>query len=408
MANQPEVDQVDRELLDGNSGLPPFSALVKLASRLKGRGLNINDYENLLDGTNVLEEVCTDGARYRPGRAGKHIQSAWDKADDPLGSPCDPRALTNLKREVVSSGVLSGTDLSVFLALVTLAEGDENRGSRNPVLGSVSAVVEQSGHGRRQVNDSMRRLEAAAGFHFPIREVTRYRLQSGPRKGQQTRLWFLNLGWRHPVSGVRGGVNLVSPQVRKLTSDDRLSYFRACIGNLESGKYLTTREMCNLAGLSYDNRARDALNTLYLSGAIERLDSRTRTGAKMYRWKRPDTDAEIQQAKAESAARIARVKAEHAESLLVVSRCGYDKDCPNRAPPGQRWCEEHERLRAEKTAEVGAIEPTSGKDNPPPERSLKRSKPYFGMFSDTETAVSNRWSGSYSIPDGWDDGTMMS
>jgi hypothetical protein len=139
--------------------------------------------------------------------------------------------------------------------------------------------------------------------------------------------------------------------VRRLTSADRLSYFRGCLSNIPLGEYFTTAEIARKAGLPPDNQARDALKKLYELGEVDRLDASTRTGTRSYRWGRLPTEAEAHEAKAAAAASIEAAKAKYAAELDGVTSCRF-VDCTAVAPVGQRYCDQHAPLMQPKETPV--------------------------------------------------------
>lgn len=340
MPQHPDLDEQDKQLLSGDSGKPPLSALGSFALRCMKRGWGQSEFEAAARGSHILESLCTESnGRQRPQRAESKLDNAWKWAEEKYSPTAEIKhlqSLDNLRREVAK--VLTGDDLAVMLGLIAKAERD----GHNPVIGPCRAVADLTNLTHVQVNKAMQRLEAAASPDFPIREVTRYKLRSGESKGQSTRLWTLALGWRAEAACVHGGDIPVSPSVRKLTSADRLSYFRACISNLALGEYLTTRELARKVGMS-DNQARASLNALFELGEVDRFEGRTRTGTVAYRWGRYPTEAEAADKAAAAAARLEAVLAKQAKQLAEASECRF-AECVEIAPPGQRYCREHEAL----------------------------------------------------------------
>jgi len=340
MTGQPELDEQDISLLSGESGKEPLGALGAFALRCMHKGWGMPEFAASAAGSRILESLCTDGNRYRPQRADAKLSSAWrwaEKTFSPTFEIKHQTAPANLRREVIKSGLVDGDDLAVLLGLIAKAERD----GRNPVIGPCRAVADLIDIGHMRVNRAMQRLAAAASPNFPIREVADYRLRSGSNKGSKTRLWMLNFGWRATgAQGDRGDIS-VSARVPKLTSEDRLSYFRVCIGNLPLGEFLTTAEIARKAGVPYDNKARDALKLLHEQGEVDRFEGRTRRGTTSYRWGRYPTAAEEAEAKAKASARIEAGKAKFAADLAEESTCFF-VECEDTAPAGQRYCPTHE------------------------------------------------------------------
>lgn len=347
MTGQPKLDGQDISLLSGESGKEPLGALGAFALRCMHKGWGMPEFTAAAAGSRILESLCTDGNRYRPQRADAKLSSAWrwaEKTFSPTFEIKHQTAPANLRREVIKSGLVDGDDLAVLLGLIAKAERD----GHNPVIGPCRAVADLIDNGHTRVNRAMQRLAAAASPNFPIREVADYRLRSGTNKGSKTRLWMLNFGWRATCPQVDGGDIPVSARVPKLTRKDRLSYFRTCIGNLPLGKFLTTREIARLAGVPYDNKARDALKLLHEQGEVDRINGFTSTGTKSYRWGRYPTAAE-EEAKAQRIGtledRMAAAKAREAgesECPFPTGLGRHERPCGETAPPGNWYCPQHQ------------------------------------------------------------------
>jgi hypothetical protein len=140
--------------------------------------------------------------------------------------------------------------------------------------------------------------------------------------------------------------------VPKLTREDRLSYFRRCIGNLPLWEYFTTAEMARKAGVPYDNKAREALKLLHEQGEVDMFEGKTRRGTTSYRWGRYRTTAEEAEAKAKTLARIESSKARRAAELAEESMCRF-VECEDTAPAGQRYCPPHQEAMERYEREPG-------------------------------------------------------
>jgi hypothetical protein len=345
----PELDDESRRLLSGNSGRTPLSALTAFAAWcLRHEGWDEAAFFAATDSSAILESLCTEDGRYRPQRAASKQDYAWKSANEsyqpgaPIGHPV---ALDNLRREAAK--VLAGNDLKVFLGLVDLASDPDSGG--NPVLGSVNALIARTKLGRRQVNEAAQRLQAAASADHPVRSVDMFRLTRGPSKGLQTRRWTLNLGYRAPAAGGQWGVNLVSPRMPKLSSKDKLSYFKTCIGNLAPGASLPTRDLCLRAGVPDNSRSREILNQMYLDGEVDRVDRKSPKGTWVYAWRRVPDGTDVAAARAAAAERITA-----------------DKSPKPRPVPTEEYSRGYEefaaRLREEFAAEVARL---TDRDRPP-------------------------------------------
>jgi hypothetical protein len=349
MTEQPELDEQDISLLSGESGKEPLGALGAFALRCMHKGWDMSDFAAAAEGSRILESLCTDGNRYRPQRAGAKLSSAWQWAEKTFSPTFEIKQKTapdNLRREVIKSGLMEGDDLAVLLGLIEKAERD----GHNPVIGPCRAVADLIDIGHMRVNRAMQRLGAAASPNFPIREVADHRLRSGANKGSKTRLWTLNFGWRATCPQGDGGDIPVSAQVPKLTREDRISYFRRCIGNLPLGEFFTTAEITRKAGVPYDNKSREALNLLHEQGEVDRFSGSTRTGTKSYRWGRYPTAAEEAERKAKASAQIEANIAKYRAELAGESACPFpvgrgpdERPCGCLAPAGQRYCPTHQR-----------------------------------------------------------------
>lgn len=337
----PELDDEDHRLLAGDSGKTPLGALGAFALRCLGRGWGQEVFEVYARDSSVVDSLCHDGKRARPQRRDQKIAAAWlwaEKEFNPGAPVLHSAALDNLRRELVSSNVLTGDELAVTLGLITKAQRD----GHNPVIGPCREVADIVGMDKMRVNRAMQRLVAAASPDHPIRGVAGYRLKAGASKGCQTRMWSLNLGWRaqgDTVPCVPRGDIPVSRRVALPTSADTLSYFRGCISNLALGETKTTRELADLAGVPA-NKARAALNELHRLGEVDRFESRIRTGTMSYRWCRFSSEAEAAEAEAIRSANVQAIKAKHAEDLNRMSPCRWP-GCTDTAPPGRRRCDSH-------------------------------------------------------------------
>jgi hypothetical protein len=373
MTGQLELDEQDISLLGGESGKEPLGALGAFALRCMHKGWGMPEYAAAAEGSAILESLCTDGNRYRPQRADAKLASTWQWAEKTFSPTFEIKHQTapaNLRREVIKSGLVDGDDLAVLLGLIAKAERD----GHNPVIGACRAVADLIDIGHTRVNRAMQRLAAAASPNFPIREVAEHRLRSGANKGSKTRLWTLNFGWRATGAQVHRGDIPVSPQVSKMTSKDRISYFRTCISNLPLGKFFTTAEMASKAGVPYDNRSRDALKLLHEQGEVDRFEGKTRRNTMSYRWGRYPTAAEEAERKAMASARIEANKAAYAKSLAEESECpapvgrgASERRCGDTAPVGQRLCPQHqEAIERHKREPEGWREELRRHPVPPP------------------------------------------
>ncbi len=361
MTGQPELDEQDISLLSGESGKEPLGALGAFALRCMHKGWGMPEFAAAAAGSRILESLCTDGNRYRPQRADAKLSSAWrwaEKTFSPTFEVKHQTAPANLRREVIKSGLVDGDDLAVLLGLIAKAERD----GRNPVIGPCRAVADLIDIGHMRVNRAMQRLAAAASPNFPVREVADYRLRSGANKGSKTRLWTLNFGWRATCPQVDRGDIPVSPRVPKLSREDRLSYFRVCIGNLPLWEYFTTAEIARKAGVPYDNKAREALKLLHEQGEVDMFEGKTRRGTTSYRWGRYRTAAETTEAKAKASAQFESAKARYAAELAGESSCRFpvglgphERPCGDTAPVGQTYCPTHEKAMAVHEAEMRRI-----------------------------------------------------